>query len=86
MLSCIRYSSAEFVAKASETAKLRLYVADLLLPYPAAPNASDLRNWYNVYDAFSVARLGVGDPMPAINATLWSQIVRFVRAAAQQRN
>ena len=72
----IRYGSAEFAAKANETAALRRYVASLLSPYPAAPNATDLSNWYNVYDAFSVARLGVGDPMPTINATLWSQIVR----------
>ena len=81
----LRYGSAEFAVKTNESAPLRASVAALLAPYTAAPNASDLRNWYNVYDAFSVARLGVGDPMPAINATLWSQIVRPRSQRASRR-
>jgi hypothetical protein len=51
-----RYSSAEFADKEAATAAMRAAVG-ALPDYPAGLDTT-LANWWNVFDAFNVARSG----------------------------
>ena len=75
------YSSPQFLNISAASAPLRAHVAALLAGWPytnGLNNNTDLENWYNVFDAFNVYyTTGYGNPMPAVNSTVYAYIVRL---------
>ncbi|KAJ9532610.1 hypothetical protein QJQ45_010698 [Haematococcus lacustris] len=67
------FDSPQFQAKARDTAALRAGFQAL------APGLDcSLENWWNVYDAWNVWQtFGIGDPLPALNTSMFSQLVQL---------